>query len=213
LQRGAETKALDKDRSASELQTIIRASMEIRLEEFNNSHADFLVLFLTGEQWPFHSGTGLAEDEVRERIQSGFYTKPGVKTFIVFDESNERIGYVRLFDLGSDLKDSETPLFDIRFRESERGRGRGKATVKALVDYVFTTYPNKNRFEATTRHDNIAMRKVLKRCGFVKEAHYRRAWPDKSGTPVDCVGYGILRSDWETGTTTPVPWQDDEGHI
>jgi len=54
------------------------------------------------------------------------------------------------------------------------------------------------------------MRAVLKHCGFAKEAHYRQAWPDKSGVMVDCVGYGILRADWERGTTTPVHWQDGD---
>ena len=183
--------------------------MSIRLTEFNDSHAGFLVQLLCGEQWPFHSGSGLTEADVRSRIESGFYTRPDVRTFIVQDENNSNIGYVRLFDLGDDHESSETPLFDIRFKESERGKGRGEATVRAHVDYVFTNYPNKHRLEATTRHDNIGMRRVLKRCGFVKEAHYRRAWPDKSGTPVDCVGYGMLRSDWESGTTTPVAWQDE----
>lgn len=185
-------------------------AMSITLEEFNSGYAKFLVQLLCGEQWPFHSGTGLTEEEVQARIDSGFYTNPEVKTFVIADEYGNGVGYIRLFDLGSSTTSSETPLFDIRLKETERGKGRGEAAVRQLVNYVFSNYPNKNRFEATTRHDNKAMRAVLKRCGFAKEAHYRQAWPDKSGTLVDCVGYGILRSDWASGTTTLVAWQDEE---
>lgn len=56
------------------------------------------------------------------------------------------------------------------------------------------------------------MRSVLRRNGYVKEAHYRQAWPAPDGSPHssphDGVGYAILRSDWRGGTTTPVRWAD-----
>lgn len=51
------------------------------------------------------------------------------------------------------------------------------------------------------------MRKVLEKCGFVKEAHYRQSWPDKNGNKIDTVGYGILRKDWESGEKTTVYWE------
>lgn len=35
-----------------------------------------------------------------------------------------------------------------------------------------------------------------------------RAWPVEDGEPLASIAYGMLRRDWETGTTTPVPWQD-----
>ena len=63
--------------------------------------------------------------------------------------------------------------------------------------------------EAQTRRDNLAIRAVLRRCGYVKEAHYRRAWPDQHGTVHDGIGYALLRQDWERGTTTPVDWDGD----
>ncbi len=54
------------------------------------------------------------------------------------------------------------------------------------------------------------MRRVLKRCGYVKEAHYRDAWPGVGGERYDSVGYAILRKDWAAGTTTSVRWHDEE---
>jgi RimJ/RimL family protein N-acetyltransferase len=74
--------------------------------------------------------------------------------------------------------------------------------VRALTAHVFGAHPHVTRVEAQTRDDNRAMRRVLVRAGFVKEAHYRDG-------PRASVGYAILRRDHETGTTTPVP-DDDE---
>ncbi|HWA06503.1 MAG TPA: GNAT family protein, partial [Ignavibacteria bacterium] len=88
-----------------------------------------------------------------------------------------------------------------------RGKGIGKHALKWLPDLVFTEYPNKQRFEATTRIDNNAMRKVFEHCGFVKEAHYRLAWPDENGNMYDCTGYAILRQDWQNETKTPVEFE------
>lgn len=66
----------------------------------------------------------------------------------------------------------------------------------------------RGRGAGTTRADNHAMRRVFTKSGYVKECHYRDAWP--AGDRVyDSVGYAILRRDWETGTTTPVNWADE----
>lgn len=73
---------------------------------------------------------------------------------------------------------------------------------------LFDAYPRITRVEAQTRDDNIAMRRVLLHNGFVKEAHYRRTWPMAGGSPRDSVAYGLLRSDFETGRTTPLVWDD-----
>jgi RimJ/RimL family protein N-acetyltransferase len=81
--------------------------------------------------------------------------------------------------------------------------------VRWLSGEVFGRWPGVRRIEAQTRRDNLAMRAVLGRCGYVKEAVYRRAWPGQDGTLHDGIGYALLREDWERGTTTPVDW--DEG--
>ena len=75
---------------------------------------------------------------------------------------------------------------------------------------VFHEFGNADvlRIEAATRQDNAAMRAVLRRCGFVKEAHHRDAWPAPDGALRDTVIYALLRRDHESGTTTPVVWDD-----
>jgi len=79
--------------------------------------------------------------------------------------------------------------------------------VKWLIAYVFNNYPNKTRFEATTRIDNLGMRRVLEKCGFVKEAHYRQSWPGEDRKKFDCAGYAILKRDWMENNKTPVEWE------
>ena len=81
--------------------------------------------------------------------------------------------------------------------------------VKWSAEHVFTTMPDKPRLEGQTRVDNLAMRRVFRECGWVKEAHYRKSWPDANGTWLDSVGYAILREDWAEGKVTPVNWHDE----
>ncbi|BCN29827.1 GNAT family N-acetyltransferase [Anaeromicropila herbilytica] len=60
-----------------------------------------------------------------------------------------------------------------------------------------------DRIEANTREDNYGMRCVFHKSGFVKEAHYRKAWKG-----YDSIGYAIIREDWKNGVITPVNWND-----
>lgn len=53
------------------------------------------------------------------------------------------------------------------------------------------------------------MRRVLRRCGYVKEAHYRDGWPGAEGEVHDAVGYAVLRTDWSTGAVTLPEWDDE----
>jgi RimJ/RimL family protein N-acetyltransferase len=181
--------------------------MDIIITEFENSEKIPLIDFLLSGYWPFHSTPQIPKEKLELQYTKGYFNGEGNRTFLIKDKSdNTIIGVIRLFDLGSDPEDDETPLFDIKIKEEFRGKGIGKQALNWLTDFVFTNYPNKLRFEATTRIDNIAMRKVFEKCGFVKEAHYRQAWPDKDGNRYDCTGYAILRSDWMNKTKTKVDW-------
>lgn len=182
--------------------------MDIIINEFSESDIEGLIGFLTGERWSFHSTPQITRERVSEQLKNGYFTGEGIKTFLITGGDNITIGYMRLFDLGEENDASETPLFDIRITASMRGKGIGRKAVKWLVDYVFTNYPAKTRFEATTRADNTAMRRVFDQCGFVKEAHYRSAWPDELGNKYDCTGYAVLKEDWKNGTNTPVNFCD-----
>jgi RimJ/RimL family protein N-acetyltransferase len=181
--------------------------MNLVFKEFEITEKEQLAEFLSSEKWDFYREPVLSKETVIEKVNKNHYSKNGIKTFWITDESNVKIGMIRLFDLGENQDSDETPLFDIRIKNSMRGNGIGTEAVRWLISYVFRNYPNKTRFEATTRFDNKVMRRVLERCGFVKEAHYRQAWPDGQGNKHDCAGYGILRNDWLANTITPVEWE------
>ena len=171
----------------------------LRFRPFERSDESELVDFLVAERWPYHSGPAPTEAEIRRRVQAGHYDEPGVETYWVVTGSG-LVGLIRLFDL-----DDDTAMFDLRIALRHRGIGAGTAAVTWLTRHIFTG-ATPSRVEATTRQDNAAMRSVLAKCGYVKESHYRRAWPGPNGTLHDAVGYAILRDDFLTGTTTPVDW-------
>jgi RimJ/RimL family protein N-acetyltransferase len=52
------------------------------------------------------------------------------------------------------------------------------------------------RVEAGTAIDNLAMRRVLERLGLVEEGILRSWYPSEDGG-VDCVMYGMTRTDYQ----------------
>jgi RimJ/RimL family protein N-acetyltransferase len=176
---------------------------DVEFPRFEAGDADALAGFLAGEEWPYHVRTHLDRDTVLRQVADGYYDNEGTRTFWIRVDGSA-VGVVRLFDL-----DDGTPLFDLRLRAAERGRGIGVRAVRWLTGYVFTEFPAVDRIEGTTRQDNHAMRAVFRRCGYAKEAHYRKAWPAKDRAPYDSVGYAVLREDWATGTVTPPDFDDE----
>ncbi len=173
------------------------------LVPFRRDEAGELAQLLSGEQWPFHSGPPTTPAAVLEQVAAGHYDGETTRTWWVVRDG-ERVGVVRAWDVGDG-----TPLFDLRLRAAARGRGAGGEVVRLVTRALFEDQPDLARIEATTRQDNAAMRRALRRGGYVKEAHYRQDWPGQDGTPHDAVGYAILRRDWSTGSTTPVDWHDE----
>jgi len=166
--------------------------------------AEALVAFLTAHLWPFHPDPRPDPANIRQRVGEGFYAcDASSETYWIVD-ADHRVGLLRLFDLSD-----PTPLFDLRIATPLRGLGYGRQSVEWLTQRIFDRYSDTRRVEATTRQDNWPMRRVLRHCGYVKEAHYRQAWPSAEGHHCDAVGYAILRSDWETGTTTITSFSDD----
>lgn len=165
-----------------------------------------LVAFLTGNEFPFHVQPRLTEEEARATIAGGrFWSDDSAGFWVIADD--ERIGIAVLDDL-DDAADGGAPLFDLRLAEPFRSRGLGVPILRELTRLVFTLFPDLTRFEGQTREDNIAMRTTFVRAGFVKEAHYRESWPVEGQPPKASVAYAILRRDWESGTVTPLVWDD-----
>jgi RimJ/RimL family protein N-acetyltransferase len=140
-----------------------------------------LIEFLIAHEYPFHVERRPDRETVERWIEAGRYSGDENRPLWI-ETDDRRVGLVVLEDLVGNA-----PLFDLRLATEWRGRGLGHEVLRALSTYVFTSMPAVNRFEGHTREDNIAMRKTFVRSGFVKEAHYREAWPTDTGVDgVDC---------------------------
>ncbi len=181
--------------------------VEIFFKQFEPQvDSEALAKFLLSQEWPFHVHSTVTEEQIHKSIRESNYSGTSNQTFWINTKTSEHIGIIKLFEL-EDLDDG-SPLFDIRILNKYQGKGFGQIAVKWLTRYLFEGHLSLNRIEGTTRADNLAMRKVFLNCGFVKEGHYRKSWTTASGHLQDTVRYSILRSDWQSGITTPVNWND-----
>jgi len=177
---------------------------KLNFQQYDDSEAEKLARWIAAEHWPFHGSEHPTLDQVRQSIADGFYSGADNRTFwISLKGQTGPVGLVCLHEL-TDI----TPIFDLRLKSSVRNQGLGRAIVDWLARYLFTN-TDKHRIEGHTRVDNTAMRRVFKACGWVKEAYYRQAWPDSSGKYHDALTYALLKTDWETGTTTGIDWNED----
>lgn len=181
----------------------INAAITFTRLDPTGSDREELIDFMTRNDFPFHVTRSPGREQVESWIEEGSFRDEDNDSFWVDHADLGRLGFFRLEDLTDGA-----PVFDLRLDGPARGKGLAVDVVRAATDLVFRTMPEVNRFEGQTREDNIAMRKVFLRCGWLKEAHYREGWPIEGGQPVASVAYAILRRDWATGTTTPFVWED-----
>lgn len=162
-----------------------------------------LIAFLTGHEWPYHMAPIVSRQQVEEALDSGAFQNEERDSYWIEHSEHGRIGYIRFEDLCDD-----TPVFDLRLASQWQGRGFGVDVLNAATSWIFEQKPRMHRFEGQTRDDNLAMRHTFLKARWVKEAYYRQGWPVEGAEPRASVAYAILRSDWETNTTTPVPWEE-----
>ena len=181
--------------------TISFFPIDVRLSD----RAEF-VRFLRSNTFPFHVHAHPSVEQISAGIDRGRYDGDNHASLWIDDDVRGRLGLVILEDLADG-----GPMFDLRLADNHRGQSLGTPVLRAITTRVFSTMPNVNRFEGQTREDNFAMRMTFQRAGFVKEAHYREAWPAGRGTVLSSVAYAILRRDWQSGASTPVIWDDFPG--
>ncbi len=164
--------------------------MQLRFDPVVAADATLLGQFLAASDWPFHVEQSVDANWVRGRLESGHFFGQDSRSFWIRADADEPLGLGRVFDL-SDL----TPLLDLRIATSMRGHGYGTLALRGLTTWLFSEYPEAGRLGGYTRHDNLAMRRVFEKCGFLQEAQHRRAWRVEGAAPVDAVGYAILRDE------------------
>jgi RimJ/RimL family protein N-acetyltransferase len=82
------------------------------------------------------------------------------------------------------------------YEDADRRRGYGAEAVRQIVDRLFDR-ESAGRVQASTAADNVAMRRVLEKLGFVYEGTLRAFMPAGEGRD-DYVMYAVTRSDWAT---------------
>jgi RimJ/RimL family protein N-acetyltransferase len=169
--------------------------MQLRFDPVRATDAAALARFLSASDWPFHLERRIDNDWVRGRLESGHFFGATSQAFWARGESEEPLALGRVFDL-----EDITPLVDLRVAAEARGRGVGTLALRGLTAWLFSEQPTTGRLGGYTRHDNLAMRRVFEKCGFQQEALHRRAWRVDGGEAFDCVGYAILRSEFEMPT-------------
>ena len=167
-------------------------AVQLRFDPFGPDDVTPLGQFLAASEWPYHHEPNVDESWVRARVEGGHFFGHDAKSFLVRDDTQQLLAFGRIFDLSDG-----TPLLDLRVAAVARGRGVGTLALRGLTLWLFSEYPDAERLGGYTRHDNLAMRRVFEKCGFVQEAHHRRAWRVAGAEPVDCVGYAILRAEAE----------------
>ncbi|MDF2986172.1 MAG: acetyltransferase family [Eubacterium sp.] len=109
------------------------------------------------------------------------------------EEPNKIVGVAEMFEY-----DDKVNRITIGYRISERHWGKGIATqtVKAMVQYLFTT-AGINRIQAFVMPENKKSQEVLHKNNFVKEGIMRQSQFWKGIGVVDLVVYSLLHSDLE----------------
>ena len=140
--------------------------------------------FLVANAFPFHRQPRWTEEQAREVVLGGRYWSADAVGLWV-DADGERVGIAVIDDL-TDVAQDGNPVFDVRLAEDHPGRDLGVPVLRGLTDLVFSRWPAITRFEGQTRD----------------------GWPVHGAAPTSSVAYATLRRDWESGTITPVLWDD-----
>jgi len=68
--------------------------MKINISDFNIQDKDKLIDFLSSGYWEFYREPHLKPEAIIEKIEKGHYTRNGVKTFWIKNDSGTEIGMI-----------------------------------------------------------------------------------------------------------------------
>lgn len=159
---------------------------------------EFATLWAASERWLDESGSEMspadAQARVRDRIaDSGTMTTEGIDLAIELDgrlvgdiqaRTNPKAMPPGVLELGIELFDPQ-----------DRGRGLGAEAVALMTAFAFDRL-EAHRVQLGTDLDNVAMRRVAERLGFVCEGTMRAFMPTPGG-PRDYALYAITKDDYD----------------
>lgn len=83
------------------------------------------------------------------------------------------------------------------FDPASWGKGVGYEALGLWSDYLFTAMPSIVRLDLRTWSGNHGMMRLAQKLGYQEEARFRQA-RIVDGVYYDGMGYGVLRSEWQT---------------
>ncbi|MCA1444018.1 GNAT family N-acetyltransferase [Ensifer sp. IC4062] len=171
------------------------ASQRLVARPFTRLDLDVLVAIRAEpEVARFQSWECFTEDDGRAFLESNALRNPGEPGWFQFalerTEDRAVIG-----DCGLKTFESDIRLAQIGYTIARQYWGQGYATeaVRGLIEYAFGNFPI-HRITASVDPRNAASLRVLEKCGFVKEAHFRQSEWFK-GAWVDDAVYAVLSTD------------------
>ena len=138
------------------------------------------------------------------------YTKADAENFVAGQVSRDRkTGAIWAIEHAGSVIGGVDIRFDFENRVGEMGYslarhfwGRGLTTeaVGAVIDAAFSAYPELNRIQASADQRNVGSLRVMEKLGMVREGVLRQ---DKylRGEFSNSMCCGLLRSEWEAGTS------------
>ena len=149
---------------------------------------------LTSNRWEYFLHPVIANEELSKRTEN-YFSGDGIESFVCRDEHGKLLGLIRFFDIED--SDISSPEFTVYVDEQARQIGVGTDLLRMGLQFVFNTYLNTRRVEATTRCDNIPMQRLFESTGFTKESQYRKDWKNTdTGEYMDAFGYAILKDEF-----------------
>lgn len=166
--------------------------MEIR--PFKSEDLSALHLLLASNRWDYFLDPVINERGLKIRDEK-YFMSDTTQTLVYVDEANKLLGFIHFDKIKNSAGDS--PSFTLCVDQGARGKGIGQKLLHNGVKYIFEHHDKIRRIYATTREDNVAMRKTFESENFRQEAHYKKEWENRdTGEYVDSIGYAILREEF-----------------
>jgi len=129
----------------------------------------------------FLEGSATEINIPESRYQVGVYTKL----------SKKLIGDISLHFTGRENRQVE---IGVTLKKDYQSNGYASEALKVLLDYLFNEL-DKHRVYGYIDPENVASMALMKKLGFVKEAHFRQSYL-LNGEWRDDTLYALLKSDW-----------------
>jgi len=158
---------------------------------------DHLWKKFNGPYYPKNSEEATSEylTKIEKRIKEKIFAKPR-KTVVIADiKTNEFIGTVSWYWQGKETNWLSVGL--VVYNNAFWSKGIGYEALGLWGQYLFDAMPELVRLDLRSWSGNMGMMKLAENLGYQLEATFRKA-RIVEGKYYDGVGYGVLRSEWES---------------